>query len=77
VWAHTGDSISHGPAVHSKLLPHLKVYVDSPLSVNATEIYRAHSECFDEDIRNYVMSDPNPFGFNDLTYITETKIALP
>jgi metallo-beta-lactamase family protein len=31
-------------------LPPIKVYVDSPLSVNATTIMRTHPECFNEDI---------------------------
>jgi len=52
-------------------LSHVPVYVDSPLSTNATEIYRRHPECFDEELHKYMMTDPNPFGFNDLTYITQ------
>ncbi|MEZ5023694.1 MAG: hypothetical protein R2728_10630 [Chitinophagales bacterium] len=44
-------------------LPKIPVYVDSPLAVNATEIYRMHPECFDEDLNNYMQMDPNPFWF--------------
>ncbi|MBX7108954.1 MAG: MBL fold metallo-hydrolase [Chitinophagales bacterium] len=54
-------------------LPHLPVYVDSPLSTNATEIYRRHTECFDEFISRYLLTDANPFGFNDLKYITDAE----
>ncbi len=32
-----------------KRLPHLNVYVDSPLAEDATKIYLAHPECFDEE----------------------------
>ena len=56
-----------------KNMDHLPVYVDSPLSTNATNIYRSHPECFDEDIRNYLLTDTNPFGFNNLIYITEAE----
>jgi metallo-beta-lactamase family protein len=56
-------------------LPPLPVYVDSPLSTNATEIYRNHTECFDEQISQYILSDPNPFGFNNLTYITDVEAS--
>jgi metallo-beta-lactamase family protein len=56
-------------------LPPLPVYVDSPLSTNATEIYRTHTECFDEQISQYILSDPNPFGFNNLTYITDVEAS--
>jgi len=47
----------------------IKVYVDSPLAVNATALYIAHTECYDEDLTKYLLTDENPFGFNGLTYI--------
>lgn len=50
---------------------HVPVFVDSPLSTNATAVYLKHPECFDNEILNYMKSDSNPFGFNDLTYISE------
>ncbi|MCK7529873.1 MAG: hypothetical protein MZV63_01815 [Marinilabiliales bacterium] len=46
------------------------IYVDSPLSVNATNIFRMHTECFNEDVRKVMLTDPDPFGFNSLFYIT-------
>ena len=33
---------------NSGKLPKIKVYVDSPLSVNATNIFRLHRECFND-----------------------------
>lgn len=54
-------------------LPKIPVYVDSPLAVNATEIYRMHPECFDEDLNNYMQMDPNPFGFYNLKYIRKVE----
>lgn len=54
-------------------MPKLKIYVDSPLSTNVTDVYRAHPECFDANISKYIQTDPNPFGFNDLTYITDVN----
>ncbi|MBT8233970.1 MAG: MBL fold metallo-hydrolase [Saprospiraceae bacterium] len=53
------------------LLPKIPVYVDSPLAVNATHIYGTHPECYDNDLNEYMLMDPNPFGFNDLTYIRD------
>jgi metallo-beta-lactamase family protein len=55
------------------LLPHIKVYVDSPLSIDATDIMREHTECFNEEIIQYMKTDPNPFGFANLTYIREVE----
>ena len=54
-------------------LPRVPVYVDSPLSTNATAIYRKHPECFDADILHHLETDPDPFGFNSLNYITEVE----
>jgi metallo-beta-lactamase family protein len=44
------------------------VYVDSPLAVNATDIFTMHHECFDSEILKYMSTNSNPFGFNGLTY---------
>jgi metallo-beta-lactamase family protein len=50
-------------------IPKIPVYVDSPLSVNATNVFVSHPECFDSDLRQYMTKDPNPFGFNTLKYV--------
>lgn len=58
------------------LLPSIPVFVDSPLAVSATDIFRIHPECFDSEILEYMIDDPNPFGFNNLTYtrkVSESK----
>lgn len=54
-------------------LPKIQVYVDSPLSINATNIMRKHPECFNEDILEYMEKDPNPFGFENLNYIRDVE----
>jgi metallo-beta-lactamase family protein len=54
-------------------LPAVKVFVDSPLSVYATDILRNHPEYFNEKLREYLKTDPDPFGFPQLTYITEAE----
>jgi metallo-beta-lactamase family protein len=51
------------------ILPKIPVYVDSPLAVNATMIFGAHPECFDNDLNEYLLIDDNPFGFNNLKYV--------
>lgn len=56
-----------------KMLPRINVYVDSPLSVNATNIMRDHPECFNEDILEYMKSDSDPFGFNNLIYVQDAE----
>lgn len=56
-------------------LPKIPVYVDSPLSVNATRIFRMHPECYDEKTKEFITFDPDPFGFNGLTYITDVNLS--
>ncbi len=51
-------------------IPRIKVFVDSPLAVNVTDIFRDHPECFDEEARNFMLTDPHgsALGFDLLTY---------
>ena len=51
------------------LLPKVNIYVDSPLAVNATDIFRVHSDILNEDVAVTMLTDPDPFGFNSLYYI--------
>ncbi len=56
------------------LLPRIKVYVDSPLAVNATDIYRMHLDCMNEDVKRELKEgDGDPFGFKDLIYIKKVE----
>lgn len=61
---------------NQKRLPVVDIYVDSPLSVNATNIFRLHTECFNNDVREVMMTDPDPFGFNSLFYITSKEDSM-
>lgn len=55
------------------LLPRIQIYVDSPLAVNATEIFRMHPECFNKDVLHVMENDPDPFGFSTLHYIKRVE----
>ncbi len=58
---------------NDKKLPRINIYVDSPLAVNATEIFRLHPECFNSNIIEMMENDPDPFGFNSLFYIKRVE----
>jgi metallo-beta-lactamase family protein len=58
---------------NSGKLPKIKVFVDSPLSVNATSIFRIHPECFNKNILHLMETDPDPFGFNDLYFVQQVE----
>ncbi|KAF5061879.1 Ribonuclease [anaerobic digester metagenome] len=50
-------------------LPRVKIYVDSPLAVNATDIFRLHTDTLNRDVQEVMENDPDPFGFSSLHYI--------
>ena len=41
-------------AIEDGLLPDVPVVVDSPLAVNASVLYRKHTECFDDETWQYI-----------------------
>ncbi|MEP2776403.1 MAG: MBL fold metallo-hydrolase [Luteolibacter sp.] len=54
-------------------LPPIPVYVDSPLAVSATEIYRLHPDSFNAEVYEALFEKQNPFGFEDLTLVRSVK----
>ncbi len=57
------------------VLPSIPVYVDSPLAVNATQVFAAHPECYDHNLHEYMLRDENPFGWNDLHYVKDVATS--
>ena len=57
-----------------KRIPKVPIYVDSPMATNATSIFRVHQECYDKETREaFLKHHKNPFGFNELRYITNVE----
>lgn len=54
-------------------IPRVDVYVDSPLAVNATEIFRLHPECFNDEVYEFLFDKRDPFGFEGLTLIRSVE----
>jgi metallo-beta-lactamase family protein len=51
-------------------VPSVPVYVDSPLAVKATDVFKRHLECFDEETAKFVAEARHPaLDFKMLTYI--------
>ena len=50
-------------------LENIKVFVDSPLAINATDVFIMHPECFDEEMHQFLMTDDNPFGWKNMKYV--------
>ena len=55
-------------------IPQMPIFVDSPLAVRATEIFRVHPECFDRETnRVFLDGYEDPFGFGRLEYIKNVE----
>ena len=52
-------------------LMNAKVYVDSPLAISATEIFKMNTNLFDEEIQREIVSGDNPLEFPGL-HFTQT-----
>ncbi len=54
-------------------IPSIPIFVDSPLAVNVTEVFRKHAECFDEETRGFLERGEDPFGFSRLRYVRDVS----
>lgn len=52
-------------------IPKIPVFVDSPLAVETTGIFRRHAELFDEETKTFLLEGGDPFGFARLRYIRD------
>lgn len=56
-------------------IPKLPIYVDSPLAVNVTEVFRLHPDSYNDEVRRFMLEDVHhsPFGFEQLTYVRKVE----
>lgn len=54
-------------------IPRIPVYVDSPLTVRITDIFKLHPECFDQETRALMRGRDTPFEFEDLHYVEDVE----
>jgi metallo-beta-lactamase family protein len=56
-------------------IPRIPVYIDSPLAVNVTDIFRAHPECFDEETLEFMRNDvhASALGAGLVTYVRSVE----
>jgi metallo-beta-lactamase family protein len=57
-------------------IPHVPVFIDSPLSVNVTGVFRLHPECFDAETRAHLEAHGDPFMFSGLRYIESREESM-
>lgn len=56
-------------------IPTVPVFVDSPLAVNVTDVFKAHPDCFDKEALDMISNDVHraALGFDSLTYIRDVE----
>ncbi|MEZ4391925.1 MAG: MBL fold metallo-hydrolase [Polyangiales bacterium] len=54
-------------------LPPIPVFIDSPLTVQITEIFKLHPECFDAEARALLQGRDSPFHFDGLRYVEDVE----
>lgn len=54
----------------------VRVFLDSPMAISATEIFRRHPECYNEDMVDVFSSGRDPFDFPGLAYTRETAESM-
>jgi len=54
-------------------LPDVPVYVDSPLTVKLTDVFRIHPDCFDKEARKMLVEGDSPFDFEGLQYVSSVE----
>jgi metallo-beta-lactamase family protein len=57
--------------IRQNRIPELPIYVDSPLAVDITEVFKRHEECFDEEMLRRIRANDDPFGTRRIKYITD------
>ncbi len=57
-------------------LPDVPIYVDSPMAVRATEVFRSHPECFNEPSLRLLAEQPDLFGEERVKYVDKVHESI-
>jgi metallo-beta-lactamase family protein len=58
--------------IKSGEIPEIPVYIDSPLAISATEIFKKNRDCFDQEMQRLILSGDSPLDFPSLHYTRTT-----
>ena len=54
-------------------IPHLITFLDSPMAVKVTQVFKKHPDMFDEEMLDYFTNHESPFSFPGLTLVRKTS----
>lgn len=52
------------------------IYIDSPMAVSATEIFKKNAYCFDEEAKKLILGGDNPLDFDNLYFIRDHEESM-
>ena len=59
--------------VNEDKIPHILAFLDSPMAVRVTQVFKKHPELYDEETTELMNSGDSPFDFPGLTLVSSTK----
>ncbi|MGH4117453.1 MBL fold metallo-hydrolase RNA specificity domain-containing protein [Clostridium sp.] len=62
--------------VENEDLKDIKVYIDSPLAIEATKIFESHNENYDKEAKEFVMRGDYPFRFEGLSFSVSSNDSM-
>ena len=65
-----------GELLREGRIPEIPIYVDSPLAVNLTDVFRSHRECYDAETLARLDRNDDPFGTKRITYVTDVADSI-
>lgn len=63
-------------AENGHILKRISVFLDSPMAISATEIFRRHPECYDAEAREILSNGDDPFNLPGLHFTRETSESM-
>jgi metallo-beta-lactamase family protein len=62
--------------ISKRKLPHIPIFVDSPMAARATEVFQAHPECFNEETLGLLAAQPDLFAGRRVRYIESVHESI-
>lgn len=60
--------------ISERRMPRIPIFIDSPLAVNVSDVFRKHPECYDQETRSFITEHHSPaLEFDGLTYVRSVE----
>jgi len=64
-----------GELIRRNLIPRIPIYIDSPLAISATEIFKRNTDCFDQETKTLLSGGQNPLELPEILYTRSTEAS--